>query len=113
MSQKQDNQKISFADGQGTTDLRVPLNLSVLSEWIVQQPALTSLLSEANKNWSQQNVSDPQFLHQHLSVTQFGFGQSNPTFLVSILASAEKKNSPSSSAVVVKWVLRKKPDKVA
>ena len=88
--------------GQGTTALRVNLDLQSLTRWIAGQPVLISLLLDSH--FDHAVVSDEHKLGQLLSVTQFGFGQSNPTFLVTLQAPEGNK---------IKWVLRKKPQKVA
>lgn len=96
---------LSGDQGQGTTKIRVPFNVPVLAHWISQQPPLRSLLlQESNHNVD--DIVDPARLEQSMEVRQFGFGQSNPTFLLQIRNGRTKK-------VFDKWVLRKKPDQVA
>jgi aminoglycoside phosphotransferase (APT) family kinase protein len=92
--------------GQGTTALRVPLDVTSLTEWIAQQVSLRSVLL-ATSGFSACKISDATELEKMLSIQQFGFGQSNPTFLLTI------QSDDSKSTAVVKWVLRKKPQKVA
>ena len=91
--------------GQGTTAIRVPLDIRLLTKWMVQQPELQTLLLNSDGNWNRMDVSDAQRLQKFLSVTQFGFGQSNPTFLVTV--------NGKGNETTVKWVVRKKPEKVA
>jgi aminoglycoside phosphotransferase (APT) family kinase protein len=95
--------------GQGTTSLRVLLDVASLTLWITQQQALRSVLL-ASPGFSACNVSDATALEKMLSIRQFGFGQSNPTFLLTI--QSDNIGSRTSTAAV-KWVLRKKPLKVA
>ena len=65
--------------GQGTTALRVSLDVPALTKWITQQSVLTSLLV---KEGGFLKASDIPRLASFLTVSQFGFGQSNPTFLL-------------------------------
>jgi aminoglycoside phosphotransferase (APT) family kinase protein len=74
------------ASGQVTTEVRQALNVKALADWMGEQPELQSILSH--------EASPPR-----IQVRQFGFGQSNPTYMVRIHDFA--------------LVLRKKPDKVA
>ncbi|GAX11152.1 acyl-CoA dehydrogenase family member 10 [Fistulifera solaris] len=53
--------------GQATTPVREPLNVDSLCRWMSQQPALSALLSPSQQS-------------SNLSIRQFGFGQSNPTY---------------------------------
>lgn len=76
-----------MSSGQSTTKVRQSLDLKSLSKWLSHQESITSLLSK-------QSLSE-----NDLQLRQFGFGQSNPTYLLTISS--------------YKFVLRKKPNKVA
>lgn len=105
MSQEKKVPKYLEGDqGQGTTKLRTSLDVIALANWIVAQPELRSLLLKTDLIKAEY-VSNGTKLSQLLSVKQFGFGQSNPTFLLQIMS--------TQSVVVAQWVLRKKPPKVA
>lgn len=75
--------------GQATTSVRQPLDLQRLSQWMSQQPEIIALVPAHLLSAS------------NLNLRQFGFGQSNPTYLLRI------KDYNFAT------VLRKKPDKVA
>ena len=86
--------------GQVTTRMRETIDIEALSTWMVQQPSLQSILSE-----------DEPF---HLSVRQFGFGQSNPTYKVSIaVPTTEGRKAIIHNEGVLDLVLRKKPVRIA
>ena len=85
--------------GQATTQVRDPLDLARLAEWMIQQRELTSLLCHKSPS---ETASD---LATRMQVRQFGFGQSNPTYLIRIQS--------RSNEIGVSMVLRKKPKKVA
>jgi len=90
--------------GQETTALRVDLDLESLAHWMTRQPALTSLLLASDFKFA--DITDQKRVQRMLSVSQFGFGQSNPTFLLTL-------QDPNSSSQTLQWVLRKKPNKIA
>jgi aminoglycoside phosphotransferase (APT) family kinase protein len=92
---------LSGDKGQGTTPLRVSLDLSSLAKWLVTQPALRSLILASCKR--SDIATDPNVLEQHLNARQFGFGQSNPTFLLQI----------NCDEADLQLVIRKKPQEVA
>jgi aminoglycoside phosphotransferase (APT) family kinase protein len=94
------------SEGQRTTEIRNSIDASSLSAWMVQQPSLTKLLfGSAHIN----NISDAsEQLGSKLNIRQFGFGQSNPTYLLSISTAA----SPGLNDDI-KLVLRRKPNKIA
>jgi aminoglycoside phosphotransferase (APT) family kinase protein len=93
-------------DGQSTTAIRNSIEAAPLAEWIIGQRPLTKLLfgsediTDANKACSQ--------LIGCLDIRQFGFGQSNPTYLLTIQGLAFSKSNG-----IVKLVLRRKPTKIA
>lgn len=81
----------TVGNGVTTTKVREALNLDRLCRWISEEPDLRAVLPLQLTAFTE--------LRQLLTVRQFGFGQSNPTYLVRI-------ND-------IQWVLRKKPVKVA
>ena len=100
MSQQQ-RRSSSAADGQATTSVRQPLNVESLATWMTSNHELA-------RKFQFHPVSsllegDPNVLHQAMTVRQFGFGQSNPTYLVEI----------QHDGSTFRAVLRKKPLKVA
>jgi aminoglycoside phosphotransferase (APT) family kinase protein len=82
-------------DGQVTTKVRQTLNVEALAEWMASQKELQSFLSASSS------------LEERMELRQFGFGQSNPTYMVRILDYNNREN------VAITMVLRKKPQKVA
>jgi aminoglycoside phosphotransferase (APT) family kinase protein len=84
--------------GQATTVVRETFDSLSLSRWILRQESLERLLPSPTgirgEEWT------PETLARALQIRQFGFGQSNPTYLLSI-------------GEDVQLVLRKKPNKVA
>ena len=82
--------------GQSTTAVRQALNVAKLANWIVKTSPLPRILEF---HPVAALLSDASSLAERLEVRQFGFGQSNPTYLLKI---------GDFSAV-----LRKKPNKVA
>jgi aminoglycoside phosphotransferase (APT) family kinase protein len=106
--------------GQITTTVRNALDLEKLSAWMIQQPELTDLLmvSSQNNNNNNNNASPSSWtaseLAQRLQVRQFGFGQSNPTYLLSVqLDRSRSTNTDSRDESILQLVLRKKPAVVA
>jgi aminoglycoside phosphotransferase (APT) family kinase protein len=86
-----------MSGGQATTRVRDEIDVDKLAVWMVsqqQQPALQLQLPS-------------DFSGTNLHIRQFGFGQSNPTYKVEIVASEGSKDE------VVSLVLRKKPVRVA
>jgi aminoglycoside phosphotransferase (APT) family kinase protein len=84
--------------GQSTTVVRQPLNMLKLVHWLVEEPDLKASL-EFHPVVA--FLSDVSTLIHKIEIRQFGFGQSNPTYLLRI------KEAEFSA------VLRRKPDKVA
>lgn len=80
--------------GTATTQVRDDFDQFRLSTWLVAQQAFVDLLPTP---WSAAALAEA------LTVRQFGFGQSNPTYLLSITTSKE----------TLKLVMRKKPREVA
>lgn len=112
--------------GQSTTRVRQALNLASLGQWMAEQSTL----------WTMLNVSpppSPDDLISSLSVRQFGLGQSNPTYLLTIsLPSSlsetdltaspvqqndqqqqQKEPNDDDASHSIKLVLRQKPLRVA
>jgi aminoglycoside phosphotransferase (APT) family kinase protein len=79
--------------GQATTAVRQPLDLLKLAQWMVHESVMKSLLPT-------DLLTDASSLQEKIEIRQFGFGQSNPTYLLRI--------SEANFAAV----LRKKPNKV-
>jgi len=85
-----------MSSGQHITNVRQPIDVKSLAQWLSQQSSVMSIIvhdchssNAAGKAWKEK-----------LTIQQFGFGQSNPTYLLTIGENA-------------KFVLRKKPNKVA
>lgn len=58
-------------EGQATTQVREALNVDHLCRWMSQQPTLVALSPD---------IGFYKTLRPLLSIRQFGFGQSNPTY---------------------------------
>jgi len=86
--------------GQGTTETRQPLDLKKLASWMSTDIPLHNFLGDSPL-YGLLKKSDTDTIQQAMELRQFGFGQSNPTYLLSF---------PHFD---VKLVLRKKPNKVA
>lgn len=95
-----------MSNGQGTTAVRNSFDVAALSAWMVRQPAVTKLLF-GSEHISKAGDAFEQLM-ANINIRQFGFGQSNPTYLLTI-----KKMSSSKSSDGVKLVLRRKPNKIA
>ena len=92
-----------MSSGQNTTSVRQSIDVASLATWMAEQSSITSLISQhlstsATDTATATNATS--LLRKDLAIRQFGFGQSNPTYLISIANS-------------LKLVLRKKPNKVA
>eukprot|EP00986_Skeletonema_menzelii_P018446 scaffold26639_cov151-Skeletonema_menzelii.AAC.22 len=85
-----------------TIPVRNPLNIERLSSWIVSHSSLESLIFGAQGRSTQ----DEHWLKERMQVKQFGFGQSNPTYLL-IISNLPHRND------ALKVVLRRKPNKIA
>ncbi len=98
-----------MSSGQNTTALRQNLELRKLAQWMSTQPSIKIFLREPRIG----TLSDS--LGNNMTVRQFGFGQSNPTFLLSICNSGNYHSNKVSNdkRETVRFVLRKKPNKVA
>jgi hypothetical protein len=113
---------IGTVDGQGTTAMRNAIDLSSLSSWMVLQPALSDLLSidtdtdidsgGREGSSSSSSMSRGGRLADRISIRQFGFGQSNPTYMLAINDGVVGGNDSSSSSAM-RLVLRRKPDSIA
>jgi len=95
--------------GRQTTEVRDEIDARRLSEWLLQQNTFRTLLDTQQANRSMSSVEG--FI-QRLSIRQFGFGQSNPTYLLSIRLD-KSSTSWVSGGRTLKLVLRRKPRKVA
>jgi hypothetical protein len=105
---------VSTTDGHGTTAMRNPIDVSSLSSWMTSQPALSDLLSFINDDDDDDDDIDDERggkrrrkLEDRLAIRQFGFGQSNPTYLLTITNDSDRRFPP------LRLVLRRRPDKVA
>eukprot|EP00984_Skeletonema_dohrnii_P013049 scaffold5378_cov71-Skeletonema_dohrnii-CCMP3373.AAC.2 len=87
-----------------TTPVRNPINIQSLSSWIVKHssPVLQSLIFGVEGR----STKDEHWLQERMQVKQFGFGQSNPTYLL-IITNLPHRND------ALKVVLRRKPNKIA
>lgn len=83
--------------GQSTTEVRQPLDTQKLVKWLVEDPVKKALEFHPVSSF----LSDASTLIHKVEIRQFGFGQSNPTYLLKI------KDAEFSA------VLRKKPNKIA
>lgn len=87
------------SDAQETTKLRLKLDVGSLSCWLADDVHLRNSL--AGHSIHKLLVSGPKEILRNMEIRQFGFGQSNPTFLLIF------------PMFDFKAVLRRKPDKVA
>ena len=93
--------KMSSDDGQRTTSIRNSIDATSLATWMVRQTALTDLFFDSSLSAAA--------LIDRLDIRQFGFGQSNPTYLLTIKSSGEDPPLQNS----IQLVLRRKPNKIA
>lgn len=94
-----------MSSGQSTTTVRQDLDLKALSKWLSEQESLAQLLSHDDTA-----VDHPTNIQARLTIRQFGFGQSNPTYFLSIRS---KGGTVSPLPPPLRLVLRKKPNKIA
>lgn len=87
------------SNGQVTTQVRQVVDVQALAEWMGKQRELQHF-------WSDAPASSTHSLEQRLELRQFGFGQSNPTYMIKILGRR-------GGGAEVTMVLRKKPQQVA
>ncbi|KAL7534134.1 hypothetical protein ACHAXR_010429, partial [Thalassiosira sp. AJA248-18] len=97
----------TISDGQRTTSIRNSIDATSLASWMVRQPALTDLFFDSSSS----GPHGESELKERLDIRQFGFGQSNPTYLLTIKGKAERESGSSSKAIQL--VLRRKPNKIA
>ena len=90
--------KTQGAQGQKTTAVRQQLNIVNLSQWMAQEYNLKDAFAGKPVH---SYLSSPSKLATKMEIRQFGFGQSNPTYLIKI------KDADFEA------VLRKKPDRIA
>ncbi|GKZ01155.1 hypothetical protein MPSEU_001066900 [Mayamaea pseudoterrestris] len=83
--------------GQGTTPVREIIRIDTLASWMSNQPELRLIFLFNN------------LATDDIELRQFGFGQSNPTYLVSVRRLDHKMEEPH----YINLVLRKKPRHVA
>ena len=121
-------------DGQRTTPMRHTIDIQSLASWMIRQPAFTEVFSQLNivtghddeftssTSPSSSSKQQQQRLEDRLEIRQFGFGQSNPTYLLTIHAfpkkvvdsnGALKTTTTKEQQLHHQFVLRRKPNKVA
>jgi aminoglycoside phosphotransferase (APT) family kinase protein len=102
----------SAAQGQATTRVREAIDVVKLAAWIGAQSGLVAHLLSL----------PPRFRADQWHVRQFGFGQSNPTYLVSVVFEKVHKGDSGTTSdrpnkahkeVSSSFVLRKKPVQIA
>jgi aminoglycoside phosphotransferase (APT) family kinase protein len=86
-------------DGQSTTSVRQPIDVPSLAEWMTKNEDLNRLFQFHPVS---SFLSEAELLSRSMEVRQFGFGQSNPTYLIRI-----------PEAEMFCAVLRRKPLSVA
>lgn len=102
----------SGAGGQSSTPVRQKIDPKSLVQWMLTRPSLSSYIStildtkEETINASPHTSILQEQLLSLLEIRQFGFGQSNPTYLLSLSTKSSKMDK-------LQFVLRKKPQKVA
>jgi aminoglycoside phosphotransferase (APT) family kinase protein len=101
-SEQKATKNITGDHGQATTRVREPLSINSLAQWMIEQPALLDLL----RRYALETRWTVETLVTSIQLRQFGFGQSNPTYKLSIL-------HPTEARSLLSLVLRKKPRKVA
>ena len=107
-------------DSHGTTDMRNLIDASSLSSWMSRQPGLSDLLLPSSSPFIDDDDDDDderggRGLESRLSIRQFGFGQSNPTYLLTIVNDEGRRDDHDDrrSTPTVKLVLRRRPDMIA
>ena len=122
MSYELDQETTTMSSGQNTTKIRQKLDSEKLTEWMSQQPNIVNILGHQHRNNKEDHLQNDHLeksltsaaILDNLSIRQFGFGQSNPTFLLSIRhPSKQRISSSGGDGDLVQWVLRKKPSKIA
>jgi len=88
-------------DGQSTTEVRQPISKISLAKWLVKDGDMRTVLAF---DPALSYFSDASILCEAMNIKQFGFGQSNPTYLLRI----GNEDEPRFSAV-----LRRKPSSIA
>mmetsp|Transcript_10973 Transcript_10973/g.20528 ORF Transcript_10973/g.20528 Transcript_10973/m.20528 type:complete len:490 (-) Transcript_10973:74-1543(-) len=107
------NESYNANSGQRTTPVRSPIDAASLSSWMALQTALVDLFFGGIR-WAPETF-DGNWLQSRLEIDQFGFGQSNPTYLLAIRGISSRKipGDDQSKDHVVKLVLRRKPNQIA
>eukprot|EP00536_Pseudo-nitzschia_multiseries_P004207 jgi/Psemu1/323372/estExt_fgenesh1_pg.C_690003 len=95
-----------MTEGQATTKIRQSIDQVSLAKWMVKNADLGSLLAF---NPLSSYFSDVDVLCEAMKIRQFGFGQSNPTYLVQIGGNGET----TAAGTQFSAVLRRKPSSVA
>mmetsp|Transcript_3180 Transcript_3180/g.6862 ORF Transcript_3180/g.6862 Transcript_3180/m.6862 type:complete len:415 (+) Transcript_3180:113-1357(+) len=94
-----------MSEGQVTTRIRQSIDQVSLAKWMVKNTDLRSLLAFHPVS---SYFSDEDILSEAMEIRQFGFGQSNPTYLLQIGRDRQTITDAPFSAV-----LRRKPSAVA
>ncbi|KAL7553557.1 hypothetical protein ACHAWF_016845 [Thalassiosira exigua] len=105
MSDNRRSTTVNASDGQRTTSMRNSIDVSSLASWMARESSLMGALFGTSLDSDKQDDKSARSLEDRLHVRQFGFGQSNPTYLLSIDRGRLKG--------VKQVVLRRKPNKVA
>ncbi|KAL7468366.1 hypothetical protein ACHAXS_008585 [Conticribra weissflogii] len=107
------NKSSNGINGQQTTRVRTSIDANSLSSWMALQSALVELFCGGVCRAPER--FDGKWLESRLEIHQFGFGQSNPTYLLSIHGVPSKTitEGDTNKDHVVKLVLRRKPDQIA
>lgn len=96
------------ADGQATSKkTRQPLNKDSLIKFLVSHK---DVLMASYTSQEHRRISTLLKFPQNVTIRQFGFGQSNPTYLLTLYSSSTRDDGDE---VVKQYVLRKKPTKIA
>ena len=82
--------------GQRTSAIRHAIDADSLCRWMADQEAVRNHLGSSAR------------LQSRLEIRQFGFGQSNPTYLLAV-----RPDDGDSNDTIIRLVLRRKPAKVA
>ena len=129
-----DGDSSAIGDGQRTTPVRNSIDVPSLASWMVRQPALADLLlfgrrdgdgdGDGGDSRSSSLARLAAALEDRLGVRQFGFGQSNPTYLLTIGRSGGSSvggdggggggdDGDDDADATIQLVLRRKPSTVA
>ncbi len=91
-----------MSSGTDTTAVRHNIDIGSLCQWMSEQESFLTILAHLG-------MSPSSLSPTTLTVRQFGFGQSNPTYLLMLKTPV----SDLADVKITKLVLRKKPNRVA